>query len=137
MKSIGILFILLIATSTINAQNKPVTVESVQATLAKGKPYTLVIMKKGTNTKELDSATRGKMIMDHLVHLFTMHEAGQLPVFGPVQKEGDIQGICIFNSTDEVAIKKLLDDDPFIKEGHMSYEMLPWFSIPGFTLPEK
>ena len=137
MKSLAILFVLLICTSTISAQNKPVTVESVQATLAKGKPYTLVILRKGTNTKELDSATRGKMIMDHLVHLFTMHEAGQLPVFGPVQKEGDIQGICIFNLTDEAEIKKLLDDDPFVKEGHIAYDMMSWFSIPGFTLPEK
>lgn len=135
MKIIGILSLLIITSFSLKAQDHKVTPESVQAILATGKQYTLVLIKKGPNKTVIDPKTNQSMVMDHLVHLFTMKEEGKLPVFGPVLKETDLQGISIFNSTDEAEIKKILEEDPFVKDGHLIYEMYPWFSIPGFTLP--
>jgi hypothetical protein len=137
MKVIRIIILLLISTFSLIAQEHKITAESVQAILATGKQYTLVLLKNGPNKKAIDPVADQTMLMNHLVELFTMKEQGKLPVFGPVLKEGDLQGICIFNTTDEAEVKKLMVEDPLVKDGHLIYEMYPWFSIPGFTLPEK
>ena len=137
MKLISILIIALTASISLTAQTQVVTFESVQQTLAKGKQYTLAIMKKGPKPESSDPAIKKKMLMDHLVRLFTLKEEGKLLIFGPVTEEGEYAGIGIFSLTDEAEVKKLLDADPFIKEGNLVYELMPWFSIPGFKLPEK
>ncbi|HMG17029.1 MAG TPA: YciI family protein [Saprospiraceae bacterium] len=136
MKLISALIIVCLTTLSLTAQTQKVTFESVQQTLAKGKQYTLAIMKKGPKPEPSDPNVKGKMLMDHLVRLFTLKEEGKLVVFGPVTKEGDYQGIAIFNLTDETEVRKLLEADPFIHDGNLVYELMPWFSIPGFTLPE-
>lgn len=136
MKYIASLLLLSFFSFNLNAQTQKVTPESVQQILSKGKQYTLAIIKKGPKEEPSDQAVKGKMLSEHLVRLFSLKEEGKLVIFGPVMKDGDITGISIFNLTDEAEVKKLLEADPFIKEGYLSYTLFPWFSIPGFTLPE-
>lgn len=113
-----------------------VTIQDAMAKVSKGKPFTLVILRPGDVALPADPKSAQKMQMDHLVNLFQMEKDGKISVFGPVMKDSTMDGIIIFNSTDKTTIKKELENDPFIKAGHLKFDMYDWFSIPGQKLPE-
>lgn len=133
MKKVIALMSILITSYAATAQ--AITADSVMTKVAKGKPYTLVILKPGIPEPK-DEKLVNKMQMDHLINLFQMEKDGKISIFGPVMNDKNLTGIIIFNSTDITAIKKDLDSDPFIKAGYMKYEMYNWFSIPGQKIPE-
>jgi uncharacterized protein YciI len=111
------------------SQNK-MPVDSVMAKVARGKPYTLVFLKRGKTIPQKSEAAK-QMQIDHLTNLFTMEQEGKISIFGPVANDEKLQGIIVFNSTDKEYIKKELSNDPYIKAGYLKYELLDWFSIPG------
>jgi uncharacterized protein YciI len=125
---------LLLYSISVNAQSK-MTNEEIMAKVSTGRPFTLVILKKGA-TVPTDMALVGKLQMEHLANLFQMEKEGKISVFGPVNNDEKLQGIIIFNSTDKELIKKELSQDPFIKAGYMAFDLFEWFSIPGQKIPE-
>jgi hypothetical protein len=52
----------------------------------------------------------------------------------PVAAPGNIVGIGIFNA-DEDTVRSLMKEDPAIREGVFSYDVLPVRSFPGDSLP--
>jgi hypothetical protein len=65
-----------------------------------------------------------------------MEKEGKISIFGPAVNDSRLTGIIIFNTTDQSLIKKELEGDPYIKSGHLKYELYTWFSLPGQKLPE-
>jgi uncharacterized protein YciI len=114
-----------------------VSMQEVQAELAKAKNYTIVFFTKGTREENKDQTVMHDLHMKHLQYLFGLKKQNVISVFGPLTDNGTIRGILIFNSTDQTEVKKYLDQDAFIKEGYMAYEIHPWFGIPGHTLANK
>lgn len=109
------------------------TPEFIQKEISKGKQYCLVLLKKGKELN-LDSAKLVALQMEHLQNLFSLKVQGKLPVFGPVTEDVELRGICIFNLEDKAQVVKLLEADPYVKSGAMTYEVYRWFSIPGYML---
>ena len=109
------------------------SVDSVMAKVAKGKPYTLVFLKAGKNIPTKSQSAQ-QMQVNHLVNLFQMEQEGKISIFGPVTNDPKLRGIIVFNSTDKEYIKTELNNDPYIKAGYLKYELLDWFSIPGQRL---
>jgi uncharacterized protein YciI len=105
----------------------------VQQQLAVAKAYTLVFLKKGP--KHSDPNAKNAQ-MAHLKYLFELKEQGKLAVFGPLTDDGDLRGIGIFTSTDVKEVERLLNEDAHVKEGHLVYEIHPWFGVPGQSLPK-
>jgi uncharacterized protein YciI len=73
--------------------------------------------------------------MGHLTHLFTLEQEGHISIFGPILNHPRSKGIVIFNTTDKEKITRLMAEDPYVKAGYFTYELLDWFSIPGQKLP--
>lgn len=121
-----------IAVSSVNAQNQ-LSVDSVMAKVAKGKIYTLVLLKAGKKIPTKNEAAK-QMQVNHLVHLFNMEKDGKISIFGPVMNDPKLIGIIVFNSTDKPFVETELGNDPYIKAGYLKYELLSWFSIPGQKL---
>jgi uncharacterized protein YciI len=111
-----------------------IPVDSVMAKIAKGKMYTLVLLKSGRKIPQ-KSETAKQMQIEHLTHLFTMEQQGKISIFGPVMNDVKIKGILVFNSVNKDLIKNELANDPYIKAGILKYEFLDWFSIPGQKIP--
>ena len=114
--------------------NDYVTSEFVQGQLAKAKSYTLVFLTSGVREVKEGDETAASNQMLHLQYLFTLKEQNHLSIFGPLTDSGKIRGILIFNSAEEALINKMMDEDPHVKKGYLSYEMHPWFGIPGQVL---
>lgn len=114
-----------------------VTWQQILEKVSTGRAYTLVILKEGPSREQLPKDEMEKQQKAHLTYLFTLKAQGKLPLFGPCTGSQAIRGICIFNVTDEAEVRRLIDKDPNVQSGRLTYEVHPWFGIPGDQLPEK
>ena len=108
-----------------------ITDEYMQQLLAKTKSYLLMILKPGPNAQHQDIQ---KIIWEHGRNNFKLRAEGLLSIVCPVALESEIVGIGIFNA-DADTVHERLKEDPAIKEGVFTYELLPVRSFPGDSLP--
>jgi uncharacterized protein YciI len=94
------------------------------------KPYYLVLLKKGPH-RDQDSATAARIQKEHLAHINSMAASGKLNVAGPFLDEGEMRGIFVFDLSSEEEVKKLVEEDPAVKSGRLSYEIHPWMTQKG------
>ncbi|MFL5759569.1 MAG: YciI family protein [Thermomicrobiales bacterium] len=64
----------------------------------------------------------------HMAHLAELHEAGYLLAAGPLFDE-QFRGLSIYNVDPEKA-RELTEQDPAVRAGRFSVEVLPWI-VPG------
>ena len=76
-----------------------------------------------------------KIKWEHGRRNFSLRRNGLLSIVCPVSGGGSIVGIGIFNaSVDEV--KKIMDEDPAVREDVLRYQVLDCRSFPGDCLPK-
>ena len=75
------------------------------------------------------------MQMAHLHHLFKLRAEGKLVIVGPVLADVELGGIGILDLTDMEEAKKIVEEDPEVKSGRLTYEIYPWMGLPGDKLP--
>lgn len=109
--------------------------EEIMKQVSKGRQYVLAFLKKGS-TETTDTLLQQKLQMEHLQFLFTLKEQKKISIFGPVLNGNDLEGIIIFNSDKIDEVKKILDNEPYMKQGMMKYELFQWFGLPGAVLPQ-
>lgn len=97
------------------------------------KTYYLVFLKKGENRSQ-DSITASKLQEQHMAHLTKMYETGKMDICGPMQEDGDIRGICIYNVATKEEAEKLANEDPMVKSGRLKVEVHPFYSAKGVSL---
>jgi hypothetical protein len=74
-----------------------------------------------------------KIIWEHGRRNFSLHRDGLLPIVCPIVDESEFSGVGIFNaSIDEV--RRIMDEDPVVKEGLFVYEVHDCRSFPGSLL---
>lgn len=118
------LLVLILSGHTVSAQERP---------KPEMKKYTFVMLTKGNNRTHPPEEV--KVIQEgHMKHLSLMAEQHGLNIAGPFLDDGFWRGILIFDHTDTVKIKSIVEMDPAVKSGRLSYEMHPWFSQKGATL---
>jgi hypothetical protein len=98
---------------------------------AKAKQYTLVILK--TTPKTFTPEGR-PIIWEHGRRNFALRTDGVLAIVCPVTDGSEVAGIGIFNAAlDEV--KRIVDGDPAVEAGVLTYDAHPVRSFPGDCLP--
>ena len=108
-----------------------ITDEFMKEMLAKTKHYSIVILKDGPNCNRPDAK---KIVWEHGRRNFALRRDGLLPIVCPVSDESEVSGVAIFNaSLDET--KRIMDEDPGVKEGIFVYEIHWCRSFPGDFLP--
>ncbi len=110
----------------------PVSLHAQETEKPKMKTYTFVMLKKGIKLDQ-DSATLATIQKQHLEHLTQMAENGYLNVAGPFLDNGYWRGLLIFNTDDVEKVKSLVEEDPAVKSGRLSYEIHPWMTQQGVT----
>ena len=108
-----------------------ITDDFMQQMLMQTKTYTLMVLKPGPNAQREDVQA---ILWEHGRNNFKLRAEGLLSIVCPVTRESEIVGIGIFNA-DEATVHERLKDDPAIKEGVFTYEVLPVMSFPGDSLP--
>lgn len=108
-----------------------ITDEMMKERIAAAKNYTAVILKEGPNRNRADLK---QIIWEHGRRNFDLRAQGLLSIVCPVTDDSEISGLGIFNIGEEET-KKIMDDDPGVKEGVFVYEIHPVRSFPGDSLP--
>lgn len=107
-----------------------ITNEYMMEMLTKVKAYSILLLKPGPNVNHPD---RQKIIWEHGRKNFQLRAEGLLNIVCPISAEAGINGIGIFNTSEEET-RKLIEEDPAVKEGIFVYEILPCRSFPGDSL---
>jgi uncharacterized protein YciI len=104
--------------------------------------YWFVMLTAGNNRNQ-DSTTAAKIQQGHLANIGRLYNEGKLKVAGPFGDEGKWIGIFIFDCETKKEVEKLLNTDPAIAAGRLSYEIHPWWTsavgsfVPGKPKSEK
>ncbi|MES2838421.1 MAG: YciI family protein [Bacteroidota bacterium] len=99
------------------------------------KKYYLVLLKRGTKAKEYTKEELTKIQNGHLANINKLAQQGYLDIAGPMDKDEDLRGIFIIkNVKNEEEAKKLVDTDPAVIAGRLSYEIHPWWAAKGSCL---
>lgn len=94
------------------------------------KKYYFVMLKKGA-VRDQDSVTVQNIQQGHMDNITKLAAAGKLTVAGPFLDDKEWRGIFIFDCETEEETVKLVESDPAIKSGRLSYEIHPWMTAKG------
>ena len=111
-----------------------ITDEYMREHIQKTKPYTIVILHKTARINSEPGAD--KIIWEHARRNFQLRKEGKLSVVCPIRDETDVSGVGIF-STDLQETRRIMDQDPAVKVGILTYETHPTRSFPGDSLPKQ
>src|SRR5689334_6229442 len=103
-----------------------VTDEYMMQMRAATKTYTLVILKVQPKRHEPGA---DKIIWEHGRRNHGLRLQGVLSIVCPVNDGSGIAGIGVFNATVEETTK-IMDDDPAVKAGVLTYEVHPTWGFP-------
>ncbi|MFT3844702.1 MAG: YciI family protein [Lacibacter sp.] len=102
--------------------------------------YWFVMLVKGNNRTQ-DSATAAKIQQGHMANITRLYNEGKIKVAGPFGDDGNWRGIFIFDCKTKEEVEQLLQTDPAISSGRLSYEIHPWWTAPTGSfkpgIPEK
>jgi len=104
-----------------------VTDEKLSEALASSAPFTIAILKAGARfampgPDRSDEVTA--TIWAHGKRNFALHLAGRLPVVCPIADGSGLAGVGVF-AADESTVADILDGDPAIQAGVLTYELHP------------
>ena len=128
MKKIVLLFALLYSISAFSQEKAADKTSEAQL-----KEYFFVMLKRGPNRSK-DSVTAQNLQKGHMANIQKMADDGHLAIAGPFGDDGDWRGIFIFKTKTLEEAKKLVEQDPMIKAGWLTYEIHPWWTMKGAKL---
>lgn len=135
MRTIIIIFLLILLTNSVQAQNKVSTAKQKQKTQNTEKQmrnYFMVILTKGPNRAQ-DSISLAKLMDGHMANIERLANEEKLILAGPFLDDGNMRGIFVFNvATNEEAVN-LVESDPAVKAGRFAYEIHPWMGPKKLT----
>jgi len=80
-----------------------------------------------------------KISEGHMAHIRAMGATGKLILAGPFEIEGTppnaIAGILLFDVETIEEARAMASDDPAVKAGRFTLEVLPWYGAKGITYP--
>ena len=106
--------------------------EFMKQMMSTTKSYSIVILKAGPKGHEPGVE---HIVWEHGRRNFALREEGVLSIVCPVTDDSDVRGIGIFNADPE-EVRKIMHEDPGVKEGVFVYEVHPCRSFPGDSLPK-
>lgn len=91
------------------------------------KQYIFVMLISGPNRNQ-DSATAAQIQKGHMENIGRLAKDGKLIVAGPFGDDGKWRGIFIFDVPTKEEVIQLLNSDPAISSGRLTYEIHPWWT---------
>ena len=107
-----------------------ITDEFMREWLNKSKAYCVVILADGPKRNDPDAK---KFVWEHGRRNFQLRAQGKLSVVCPVRDDSNIAGIGIF-TTDPQETRKIMDGDPAVEAGILTYAIHPCVGFPGDAL---
>ena len=130
-----IVFVILFATVVINSTGAPGP-RSQEPKYEMGTFY-ICLLVKGPNFKDGDTTQNPQLLQAHLKHVQGLIADGKVFAMGPVLDKNPIVGIGVFNASSAEEARAIEQDDPFVKSGLFSIEVLKWWAAKGIMKPPQ
>ncbi|ROI08204.1 hypothetical protein EGI11_11220 [Chryseobacterium sp. H3056] len=104
------------------------------------KNYMLVILKTGPKDAAItDKKEREKLFEGHFSNMTAMEKSGKLKLAGPFATKNTLnyRGIFLLDVPTETEAAALLQNDPTIKNGIFTVEILPWYGSAAIPMHLK
>lgn len=98
------------------------------------KKYFLCIYLSGKKAHEHTKQELNKIQEGHLANINKYAALGKINIAGPFGDDTEKRGILIFDVATIEEAKKILDEDPAVKAGRLTYEIHPWWGAKGSVL---
>lgn len=95
--------------------------------------YYVVLLKEGEN-RDQDSAEVAELQKQHMAHLNRMANEGYASLAGPMDEEGELRGMVIYNTPTRQEADSLARLDPMVQAGRLEIELHPWWTAKGGEL---
>lgn len=113
-----------------------ITDDFMKSMLVKARPYTVALLQPGARyaAPAVRNPEVAALVWEHGRRNFELRASGQIALVGPSEPDAPFVGMAVFTTTlDET--RALLDADPAVAAGVFSYQLAPWWSFPGDSLP--
>jgi YCII-related domain len=113
-----------------------ITDDYMKQMLGKSRLFTALLLRM-TEKYDLNAGPESeqrKIIWQHGKRNFELRASGVMPLVGPLTKP-PYAGLAIFTVSPEET-QRIMEDDPAVRAGLFSFEVMPWRSFPGDTLIE-
>jgi len=104
------------------------------------KNYMLVILRTGPKDDVIsDKKEREKLFEGHFSNMMAMEKSGKLKLAGPFATKNTLnyRGIFLLDVPTETEAAALLQNDPTIKNGIFTVEILPWYGSAAIPMHLK
>lgn len=108
-----------------------ITDEYMREMQAKARTYSLVLLRRAARYSDPDA---GAIIWEHGRRNHSLRADGVLVIVCPVADDSELAGFGVFDAPLEETAR-IMDGDPAIQAGVLSYELHPVRGFPGDRLP--
>src|SRR6266446_698979 len=93
--------------------------------------YYFVLLTRGPQWTADKTPATEKIQAAHIANITKLHDAGKLVLAGPFTDDGNWRGIFVFKTASIEETKSLIENDPAVQAGRLSYEIHPWATRKG------
>ncbi len=93
--------------------------------------YQFGMLKRGPKSTAEKTPESQKIQEGHMANINKLARAGKLMAAGPMAEEGDLRGIFIFKAASLEEARTLASEDPAIKSGRLTLELMDWLGPKG------
>ncbi|NVK03402.1 MAG: hypothetical protein HWD92_01205 [Flavobacteriia bacterium] len=97
--------------------------------------YVFVMYIKAEGGDDFSEEELAEIQAGHMAHIGKMADEGNLVMAGPFGDKAEWRGILIFNDHDVERVSELVNQDPAVQAGRLTFEAHPWWAARGSRLP--
>jgi uncharacterized protein YciI len=93
--------------------------------------YQLVLLVRRADGPALTDDEAARLQGQHLAHLEKMRATGYMAAAGPIRDDDELAGICIYHAGSVEKARRLAEDDPRVRSGHLAVKVFDWATAKG------
>src|ERR1700722_9159405 len=97
--------------------------------------YQMVLLRHTAAGRNFDEATTERIFREHLAYTLSMLAAGGQFAAGPVAdspaEDEDICGVGIYQKESLDEVRRLIEQDPGVRQGLYRFDLMTWRTAPG------
>ncbi len=103
--------------------------------------YEMALLRHTRQGRDFDQESRERIFLEHLEYTLGLLASGEQIAAGPVSgdpaPDADVCGLGLYQKGSLGAVRRLLDNDPGVRQGLYSYDVMTWRTAPGTIAPRN
>ena len=101
--------------------------------------YQMVLLRHTAAGRGFDEETTERIFREHLAYTLSMLASGDQLAAGPVTdspaEDEDICGVGIYQKESLDEVRRLIEQDPGVRQGLYRFDLMTWRTAPGTVTP--